>query len=320
MEGKRNLAEDTAVVVDKSALAKHPEYSSLSSLERFLLRTPDNYYNTIAGGLAGATSAVVSCPLDVIKTKLQAQGGFEDRREVGQVNIHRSAYRGVRGTALTVWREDGLKGFYRGLTPLLLGYVPTWAVYLTIYNQTRQYFNERPELGVNQFQSNVYASLIGGASSTTITNPIWVIKTRVMSQSNQRAAQGGARAPWQYSGTWDACKKMYRHEGIRSFYSGLTPALLGLTHVAVQFPLYEMFKEKFTGIESGRPETLEERAAHAWALAMAVFLSKVTASTATYPHEVVRTRRANSYGARTKNLKTSSESRNVWRVGACAKT
>lgn len=83
---------------------------------------------------------------------------------------------------------------------------------------------------------------------------------------------------------------MYRNEGILSFYSGLTPALLGLTHVAIQFPLYEVFKEKFTGIGKGENETDEDRSHHFYGLAMAVFLSKVCASTATYPHEVVRTR------------------------------
>lgn len=83
---------------------------------------------------------------------------------------------------------------------------------------------------------------------------------------------------------------MYRNEGILSFYSGLTPALLGLTHVAIQFPLYEIFKEKFTGIGKGQNESDEDRSHHFYGLAMAVFLSKVCASTATYPHEVVRTR------------------------------
>lgn len=83
---------------------------------------------------------------------------------------------------------------------------------------------------------------------------------------------------------------MYRNEGLLSFYSGLTPALLGLTHVAIQFPLYEIFKEKFTGIGKGQNESEEDRSHHFYGLAMAVFLSKVCASTATYPHEVVRTR------------------------------
>lgn len=122
------------------------------------------------------------------------------------------------------------------------------------------------------------------------TNPIWVIKTRLMSQSSSRIATNHSKAPWHYRNTWDAARVMYRTEGLLSFYSGLTPALLGLTHVAIQFPLYEVFKEKFTGIGKGQNETDEDRSHHFYGLALAVFLSKVCASTATYPHEVVRTR------------------------------
>ena len=110
-----------------------------------------------------------------------------------------------------------------------------------------------------------------------------------MSQSSSRASNS-IRAPWQYRNTIDAARKMYRYEGIKSFYSGLTPALLGLTHVAVQFPLYEVFKSKFTGITPGQNESQEDRSKHFLGLSLAVFLSKVIASTATYPHEVVRTR------------------------------
>lgn len=140
------------------------------------------------------------------------------------------------------------------------------------------------------FLANVYASLAGGACSTMATNPIWVIKTRLMSQSSARIGTSHARPPWHYKNTWDAARVMYRKEGFKSFYSGLTPALLGLTHVAIQFPLYEVFKEKFTGIGKGAKESEEDRAHHFYGLAAAVFLSKVCASTATYPHEVVRTR------------------------------
>ncbi len=142
----------------------------------------------------------------------------------------------------------------------------------------------------NWFLANIYASLAGGACSTLTTNPIWVIKTRLMSQSGSRSATKLSRSPWHYRNTFDAARKMYRTEGLLSFYSGLTPALLGLTHVAIQFPLYEVFKQNFTGLGSGNPENEEDRRHHFYGLASAVFLSKVCASTATYPHEVVRTR------------------------------
>lgn len=108
-----------------------------------------------------------------------------------------------------------------------------------------------------------------------------------MSQSLKQNSEG-FNAPWQYSSTWDAARKMYQIEGFRSFYSGLTPALLGLTHVAIQFPLYEHLKMAFTGYGIGEhPDT---GSSHWLGISFATFISKICASTVTYPHEVLRTR------------------------------
>lgn len=133
----------------------------------------------------------------------------------------------------------------------------------------------------------MYASLSAGSCSTIATNPIWVIKTRLMSQS-LRPTTNGYQAPWHYKNTLDAARKMYASEGFRAFYSGLTPALLGLSHVAIQFPLYEYFKMGFTGLGMG--EHPDEGHTHWIGISVATFLSKICASTVTYPHEVLRTR------------------------------
>jgi solute carrier family 25 folate transporter 32 len=97
------------------------------------------------------------------------------------------------------------------------------------------------------------------------------------------------RPPWHYRGTFDAFRKMYRYEGIGAFYSGLAPALLGLTHVAIQFPLYEYFKMRFTGLEMGQT-TAQNDDVHWMGILGATILSKICATSATYPHEVLRTR------------------------------
>ena len=117
--------------------------TSLSLLERILVRVPESNIVTVSGGLAGAASGVVSCPLDVIKTKLQAQGGFRSSRAKESPALSSATYNGVKGTARTIWREDGIRGLYRGLGPMLLGYVPTWAVYLTVYDMAQRFFNTK---------------------------------------------------------------------------------------------------------------------------------------------------------------------------------
>ena len=109
--------------------------------ESWAVQIPDAYVLPVSGGIAGAVSGLVSCPLDVIKTKLQAQGGFQAAKD--GIKLGTTAYRGVHGTAEMIWKEEGLKGMYRGLGPMLLGYVPTWAVYLTVYNKAQKYFRTR---------------------------------------------------------------------------------------------------------------------------------------------------------------------------------
>jgi solute carrier family 25 folate transporter 32 len=76
----------------------------------------------------------VTCPLDVIKTRLQAQGSFRPRTYTGPT---RAVYKGLTGTARVIWIEDGIRGLYRGLGPMLLGYIPTWAVYMSTYDSTK---------------------------------------------------------------------------------------------------------------------------------------------------------------------------------------
>ena len=118
--------------------------------------------------------------------------------------------------------------------------------------------------------------------------------------------QTQSRSEIRYRHTLDAALTIYRSEGIRAFYRGLLPSLLGITHVAVQFPLYEKLKivaraipfslsllsphpccvKKKTPTERHSPD--RPLAAHTILFCSAV--AKMTASLATYPHEVVRTR------------------------------
>jgi len=193
---------------------------------------------------------------------------------------------GLLGTARVIWKEEGLRGLYRGLGPIILGYLPTWAVWFTVYGRSKEHFSKQND---NQLLVNFYSSIIAGASSTMVTNPIWVIKTRLMSQVSRRSTSNSSRPPWHYSSTLDAARKMYRNEGFLSFYSGLTPALLGLTHVAVQFPAYEYLKTKFTGQGMGMKAD-GDSSSHWFGILSASVLSKIMASSATYPHEVIRTR------------------------------
>lgn len=277
---------DTVKGKTKTMLHRHTPFPTLAV---WSTKMSSAGVNSFSGAVAGMASGIVTCPLDVIKTKLQAQGSFVKR---ANSRPDGALYKGLLGTARTIIRDDGARGLYRGLGPMLLGYLPTWAVYMSVYDSSREYFyahgfNDQER---DKWLARIYASIAAGACSTLATNPIWVIKTRLMSQVS-RAASDGARTPWHYEGTLDAARKMYATEGIGAFYSGIGAALVGLSHVAIQFPLYEYFKQRFTGLEMGEsPAASGSEGKNTVGILAATFLSKICATSATYPHEVVRTR------------------------------
>lgn len=259
---------------------------TLSWLDRVVLDCTDPGINAISGATAGIISALVVCPLDVAKTKLQAQGGFialQRRLLSSQLSpgeplpgsVVKRKYHGFFGTLSTIFREEGIKGLYRGVVPITIGYLPTWAIYFVVYEEVKNKTSESRHLDHFPFMSHMISALTAGAISTLATNPIWVVKTRLMTQTAKYTT---------YHGTLDAFRKMYRNEGIMSFYAGLGPALLGLLHVAVQFPLYEYLKTLLKIDETQSKMTQIPQ------ILTASVLAKVFASSITYPHEVIRTR------------------------------
>lgn len=58
-----------------------------------------------------------------------------------------------------------------------------------------------------------------------------------------------------YRHTLDAALTIWRTEGPSAFYRGLLPSLLGILHVAVQFPLYEQLKIMAREFLSRPPQT-----------------------------------------------------------------
>ncbi|XP_045693504.1 mitochondrial thiamine pyrophosphate carrier [Phyllostomus hastatus] len=76
----------------------------------------ENLKNLLCGSGAGVISKTLTYPLDLFKKRLQV-GGFEQARAAfGQVR----SYRGLLDCARQVLREEGVQGFFKGLSPSLL--------------------------------------------------------------------------------------------------------------------------------------------------------------------------------------------------------
>ncbi|KAG5055901.1 hypothetical protein JHK85_008411 [Glycine max] len=226
--------------------------------------------NAAAGASAGVIAATFVCPLDVIKTRFQVHG------------VPQLAHGSVKGSIIVasleqIFHKEGLRGMYRGLAPTVLALLPNWAVYFSAYEQLKSllHSDDSHHLPIG---ANVIAASGAGAATTMFTNPLWVVKTRLQTQGIRPGV-----VP--YRGTLSALRRIAHEEGIRGLYSGLVPALAGISHVAIQFPTYETIKFYLANQDDAAMDKLGARD-----VAIASSVSKIFASTLTYPHEVVRSR------------------------------
>lgn len=227
-----------------------------------------SFIEFVAGFVAGVASTLVSHPLDVIKTRLQI-----DRISSPQLG-------GSIRTAQDIIRsnEGAVTALYRGLMPNIVGNSVSWALYFVCYDKLKnglQIFHGRGSL--LSYYDFFLASGAAGTLTAVCTNPIWVIKTRMLSTSSTY--------PGAYSSITDGTRQIFRLEGLQGFYRGLVPSLFGVSHGALQFTAYEELK-----LVRGGDTTERQRELSTFDLLLLSGLAKVFAGVVSYPYQVVRSR------------------------------
>lgn len=251
----------------------------------------------IAGLTAGSVATLVVHPLDIVKTRMQ---------------IYRGS--GTAPTTVTVLRglltsSRPLAALYRGLTPNLLGNGASWASFFFFKARMERLLASArgsPAAGLSPADYFV-ASGLAGACVQVLTNPLWVLKTRML--SSDRGAAGA------YPSMWTGAARLLREEGPRGFYRGLGVSLLGVSHGAVQFAVYEPLKRAWAGRAgrtdgqpgSGRPSNQ--------ATLLLSTTAKLVAGAVTYPYQVVRSRMQNYDAEAQFGRGITGVSRQLWHEG-----
>ena len=62
----------------------------------------------------------------MVKTRLQAQITSLEVDRAGLAVPSGELYRGIGASLKRIWNEEGIRGLYRGLGPVMVGYLPTW--------------------------------------------------------------------------------------------------------------------------------------------------------------------------------------------------
>ena len=243
-------------------------------------------------------STILCTPLDVAKVRIQIQG---------TLGIHR--YKNTLDTLKLILKEEGIRGCFKGLGPALCNVPLFWSIYWSTYDQLKL------KLAVafpstSHHMIHLYSAITAGAIGDVVTNPFWVVRTRIQTlylHVGHNGCDNVVAAPQNRNSvsTLQMFHRIYRNEGITAFYKGLTASFLGLSHVAIQFPMYEYLKEEMSLYRSKYGETRQ----HILMLDI-VFTSlaaKLVASLITYPHEVLRARLQDDRDKHGSALKTTQK-------------
>ncbi|XP_051776661.1 calcium-binding mitochondrial carrier protein SCaMC-3-like isoform X1 [Erpetoichthys calabaricus] len=171
----------------------------------------------VAGGVAGAVSRTGTAPLDRLKVFMQVQAHKHHSYNV---------LKGLRGMV----HEGGFRSLWRGNGINVLKIAPESAIKFMAYEQIKRAI--RGNEGTLQVHERFVAGSLAGATAQTTIYPMEVLKTRLT-----------LRKTGQYTGVADCARQILRKEGIRAFYKGYVPNMLGIIpYAGIDLAVYETLK------------------------------------------------------------------------------
>ncbi|XP_040850212.1 mitochondrial glycine transporter isoform X1 [Ochotona curzoniae] len=155
----------------------------------------------LCGSISGTCSTLLFQPLDLLKTRLQTlQPAEHGSRRVGMLAVF-----------LKVVRTESPLGLWKGMSPSIVRCVPGMGIYFGTFYSLKQYFlRGHPPTALESVLLGVGSRSIAGVCMS----PITVIKTRYES------------GRYGYESMFTALQSIYRSEGHRGLFSGLTATLL----------------------------------------------------------------------------------------------
>ncbi|KAL5520571.1 hypothetical protein ACEPAG_9795 [Sanghuangporus baumii] len=191
----------------------------------------------LAGLGAGVMESIFAVtPSETIKTKL-----IDDSKRPNP------QYRGLVHGTMSIIRQEGIFGIYRGLFPVMMRQGANSAVRFTTYTTLKQFVqgNARPGQPIPTSITFTIGAIAGLVTVYT-TMPLDVIKTRMQS----------LEAPQQYRNSFHCAYRIFTEEGVLRFWTGTTPRLARLVMSGgIVFTVYEKVIALIGGREESNSET-----------------------------------------------------------------
>lgn len=188
--------------------------------------------------------------------------------------------------------REGITGLYAGLDSALFGISVTNFVYYYWYEWTRSAFEKaavtagRASKKLTTVESMI-AGAIAGSATVMLTNPIWVVNTRMTTRKRSEDTEGESLLPGGAPGkpkkapsTLATLLTLVKEEGPLALFSGVAPALVLVINPILQYTIFEQLKNRLEKKKRITPTV-------AFLLGA---LGKLFATSITYPYITVKSR------------------------------
>uniref|UniRef100_A0A8C6WBW0 Solute carrier family 25 (mitochondrial thiamine pyrophosphate carrier), member 19 n=1 Tax=Nannospalax galili TaxID=1026970 RepID=A0A8C6WBW0_NANGA len=195
------------------------QFLSFEELTEMLYRA--NLYDThefsahfICGGLSAALATLAVHPVDVLRTRLAAQG-------------EPKIYNNLREAVVTMYRTEGPTVFYKGLAPTVIAIFPYAGLQFSFYRSLKLAYDwVIPPDGKKWF-------------SCQKRRPDYCLSLQPGGFSSSSSVRS-------YRGLLDCTKQVLQDEGTKGFFKGLSPSLLkAALSTGFMFFWYEFFCNLF---------------------------------------------------------------------------
>lgn len=225
------------------ALLRQASYGTIKigvyhTLKRAIVPNPEDEtlsINMLCGIVAGIVSSAAANPTDLLKVRMQAKG----REGASEDMVH---------AFTNIYRQEGLRGLWRGVGPTAQRAATVAGVELPAYDLCKKLMVQSGFLG-DSLGTHFLASFLAGLAGAIASTPIDVIKTRMMNQKNIRPSlviTGGSAAVSKsiYTSSMDCFLQTVRTEGVMAMYKGFVPTWvrLGPWNI-IFFMTYEQMKK-----------------------------------------------------------------------------
>jgi solute carrier family 25, member 38 len=216
----------------KAFIGSGMTFSYLEALKAIVPASISGFTSNSAIGMISRGLTIVSlAPLSIVKVRMEAAQG------VGYASVSEGLYK--------IYAEEGVKGYYKGLSSCLLRDLPFSGLSYGFY----QLFSTKIAgiLGYSEpeLPHKTVGAIIAGFTATILTQPFDIIKTRTQFSHLSDSKE------FDNVSLFSALKKIYQKEGIQGFTIGLRIRLIERSSgFAIVWFIYEELKQFSVEVKS----------------------------------------------------------------------